>query len=71
MTGKTVLVIDDDRAFLIQLNQALKDAGYRVLEATDLADGMAMLERLHAEIDLTAVGSVTSVVAAFHPVGEP
>jgi two-component system, response regulator RegA len=55
---KTILVIDDDRAFLIQLNQALKDAGYRVLEATDVADGMAMLERFHAEIDLTVVDLV-------------
>ena len=58
MTGKTILLIDDDRGFLIQLNQALKDVGYRVLEATDMADGMAMLERLHAEIDLTVVDLV-------------
>jgi DNA-binding response OmpR family regulator len=58
MTGQTILVIDDDREFLIQLNQALKDAGYRVLEATDVAHGMAMLERLHAEIDLIVVDLV-------------
>ena len=56
--AKTILVIDDDRAFLIQLNQALKDAGYCVLEATDVPDGLAMLERLHAEIDLTVVDLV-------------
>lgn len=58
MKGKTILVIDDDPGFLIQLNQALKDAGYRVLEATDVADGMAMLERLHDQIDLTVVDLV-------------
>jgi DNA-binding response OmpR family regulator len=58
MMGKTILVIDDDRKFLIQVNQVLKDAGYNVFEATDVADGMAVLERLHADIDLTVVDLV-------------
>jgi CheY-like chemotaxis protein len=40
------------------VNQVLKDTGYHVLEATDVADGMAMLERLHAQIDLTVVDLV-------------
>ena len=56
--GKTILVIDDDRGFLLQLNTALRDAGYHVLEAIDVADGMATLERLHAQIDLTVVDLV-------------
>jgi two-component system capsular synthesis sensor histidine kinase RcsC len=58
VTGKTILVIDDDRAFLAQLNQILCDEGYHVLEATDVADGMAMLDRWHAQIDLTVVDLV-------------
>ena len=62
---KTILVIDDDRSFLIQLNQALKDAGYRVLEATDVANGMAMLERFHAQIDLTVVDLVLPAGSGF------
>lgn len=48
LIGKTVLVIDDDPVFQIQLNQILSDGGYHVLHATDVADGMAMLGRLHA-----------------------
>jgi CheY-like chemotaxis protein len=55
---KTILVIDDDAAFLIQLSHVLRDAGYHVLDATDVADAMAMLERLHAQIDLTIVDLV-------------
>jgi CheY-like chemotaxis protein len=51
-------VIDDDAAFLAQLTQVLKDAGYNVLAGTDLANGMAVLERLHADIDLTVVDLV-------------
>ncbi|MCU1273152.1 MAG: Blue-light-activated protein [Bryobacterales bacterium] len=58
MIRKTILVIDDDAAFLIQLSQVLRDAGYHVLEATDVADAMGMLERLHAQIDLTIVDLV-------------
>ena len=58
LIAKTVLVIDDDPVFLLQLNQILSDGGYHVLHATDVADGMAMLERLHAEIDLTVVDLV-------------
>jgi CheY-like chemotaxis protein len=56
--AKTILVIDDDAAFLAQLTQVLKDAGYNVLAGTDLANGMAVLERLHADIDLTVVDLV-------------
>ena len=52
---KPVLVIDDDRAFLVQVTQVLTDAGYYVLDATDVAEGMALLDRLHTKIDLTVV----------------
>ena len=55
---KTILLIDDDAAFLVELTQVLKDAGYYVLGAVDVAHGMAVLERLHAEIDLTIVDLV-------------
>jgi two-component system chemotaxis sensor kinase CheA len=55
---KTILVIDDDATFLIQLSRVLRDAGYHVLDATNVPDGMAMLERLHAQIDLTVVDLV-------------
>ena len=58
MIQKTILLIDDDAAFLFQLTQVLKDAGYHVLDAADVANGMAVLERLHAEIDLTVVDLV-------------
>jgi DNA-binding response OmpR family regulator len=56
--AKTILVIEDDAAFLAQLTQVLKDAGYNVLVGTDVASGMAVLERLHGEIDLIVVDLV-------------
>ena len=58
MIGKTILVIDDDAAFLTELRQLLRDAGYHVLDATDVANAMAVLERSHAQIDLTIVDLV-------------
>ena len=42
--GKTILVIDDDRGFLIQLNTALRDAGYHVLEASNGGEAMLLCE---------------------------
>ena len=58
LNRKTILVIDDDAAFLINLNQVLSDGGYHVLEATNVGEGMAVLERLHTQIDLAFVDLV-------------
>jgi DNA-binding response OmpR family regulator len=71
MMGKTILVIDDDRKFLIEVNQVLKDAGYNVFEATDVADGMAVLERLHADIDLTVIDLVLPGGSGFDSLTPP
>lgn len=42
--SKTVLTVDDSRTIRDLLRMTLQDAGYRVLQAEDGADGMTMLE---------------------------
>jgi PAS domain S-box-containing protein len=49
--GETVLVIDDEEMVRLLVTDALRDAGYRVLEARDGASGLAVLES-DARIDL-------------------
>jgi DNA-binding response OmpR family regulator len=41
MTGKKLLIIDDDRHLLLGLTARLKASGYRVICATDAISGMA------------------------------
>ena len=41
---KTLLIVDDDRAFLQRLARAMESRGYTVLTADTVADGMAQVE---------------------------
>jgi PAS domain S-box-containing protein len=50
-TGTTVLVVDDEAAVRMLVAEALIDAGYLVLEASDAAAGLRVL-RSNARIDL-------------------
>lgn len=46
------LVVDDDVLILMDATLILEDAGFRVLEATNVADALAVLDRHHRDIHL-------------------
>ena len=50
--GETVLVIDDENSILTITSKTLQSFGYKVLTATDGADGMAVYLEHKAEIDV-------------------
>jgi len=50
--AKRILVIDDDDAFLRQINDKLAEAGYGVLEAVNGTAALALLKKLHYQVDL-------------------
>lgn len=50
--GETILVIDDEEGVRVIMRQALEDFGYRVMEAENGADGVALYVQRREEIDL-------------------
>lgn len=46
------LVVDDDTLILMDAVLILEDAGFRVFEATNVADALAVLDRHHRDIHL-------------------
>lgn len=49
---QTILVVDDERNVRASTQKVLEYAGYRVLTAEEGAQGLALLERHHADIAL-------------------
>jgi PAS domain S-box-containing protein len=49
---ETILVVEDERIIRQRTSKCLRAAGYRVLEAADGPDALALWERHRAEIDL-------------------
>ena len=47
--SKTVLTVDDSRTIRDMLRVALTDAGYRVVQAADGVDGLAVLQTEHPD----------------------
>jgi len=55
--GKTVLVVEDDAAVRMLVTEALRDAGYQVLEAQDGPSGLqALMSATRVDLLLTDVG---------------
>lgn len=50
MTGKTVLLIDDEQGFLEPLEDALVSEGYRVLKAFTGEEALELLARQHVDL---------------------
>ena len=48
----TILVVDDEVLIRMALSDCLQDCGYKVLEAANADEAVAVLEQGHAEIDL-------------------
>ena len=54
--SKTILVVDDDRLFILQLRKILSDAGYRVLHAFSGTEAIQRFQQV--EIDLAIIDLV-------------
>ena len=55
MGAKTILIIDDDRTFRIDLCEMLNEAGYHVLEAATGGEALTKVETFLTGIDLIVV----------------
>lgn len=58
MPAKTILLVDDDPGFLLDLSGVLTEAGYRVKVALTGDEAWKTLERDHATIDLLIIDLV-------------
>lgn len=52
---RTILVVDDDDRFRVDMNRALHNAGYNVVEAVDGPEAISAIDRLRDGIDLMIV----------------
>ena len=66
---RTVLLVDDDPAFLSVTEQMLVDAGYRVLLAPDGNRAVRFLEQLRDEIDLAIIDLNLPGINGFELIG--
>lgn len=66
---KTILVVDDDPAFVAASEQLFSTAGYRVLQATDGVRAARMIEELHQKIDLAIVDLSLPGINGFELIG--
>lgn len=65
----TVLIIDDDPAFLDAMHQILAAPGYRVLRAMDGNEAVQLLEQHHALIDLAIIDLALPGLNGFEIIG--
>lgn len=65
----TILVVDDDPAFLDAMDKMLSVAGYRVLRARNGREAIDELEKRHDEIKLTIVDLALPDINGFELIG--
>lgn len=65
----TILLVDDDPAFLTQVRKMLSEAGYEVLEAPDGEGAARVLEERRGQIDLAIVDLLLPGVNGFELIG--
>src|SRR5690242_6027455 len=66
---QTVLIVDDDPAFLQLVEQMLLTAGYKTLRAADGTEAVAVLEKNYKEIDLAVVDLALPGINGFEIIG--
>jgi two-component system NarL family response regulator len=66
---QTVLVIDDDPAFMAAAESMLADAGYRVVQATDGSSAVRLLDLMRDDIDLAIVDLALPDINGFELIG--
>ena len=67
---KTILVVDDDPAFLSALTPLLSDAGYATITATDGEEALRKLESDSPVIDAVIVDLALPKVGGFSVIGK-
>ena len=55
-TLETVLVVEDDVLIRIAISEYLRECGYRVFEAANAAEALAVLQKAEVEIDVVLSG---------------
>ncbi len=69
MPAKTILLVDDDPGFLLNLSGVLTKAGYQVVAALTGHEAWKILERDHATIDLLIVDLVLPDIHGLEIIG--
>jgi CheY-like chemotaxis protein len=62
---RTALLIDDDRAFLIELRRFLMENGYRTLLAEHGEKGLTLAGKFHSELALVIVDLAMPVLGGY------
>lgn len=68
-SNRTILIVDDDPAFLAETEKALGDAGYQVLQATDGVRAARLLDELEGKIDLAIIDLALPGLNGFELIG--
>jgi CheY-like chemotaxis protein len=63
--GETVLVVEDDEDLRSLMAQALKQQGYKALEAANGEEGLLLFDRYRQEINLVVTDIVMPVMSGF------
>jgi CheY-like chemotaxis protein len=66
---RTILLIDDDPAFLLEIDRMLQGAGYVVLKAPDGERAVRLIEDRHEQIDLAIVDLALPGINGFELIG--
>lgn len=69
MPAKTILLVDDDPGFLLNLSGVLTEAGFRVIAALTGDEAWKILERHHSTIDLLIVDLVLPDIHGLEIIG--
>jgi DNA-binding response OmpR family regulator len=56
MTGKTILIIDDDQHLLLGLAARLRGNGYRIICASDVASGITLAQKKRPDLIILDLG---------------
>jgi signal transduction histidine kinase/ActR/RegA family two-component response regulator len=63
--GETVLVVEDDKDLRSLMAQALKQQGYKALEAANGEEGLLLFDKYRQEIDLVVTDIVMPLMSGF------
>jgi DNA-binding NtrC family response regulator len=58
--ARTVLIVDDDVAFVWWLGEMFTDAGYQAVPALNCSQALAVVNKLHLKIDVLVVSAALS-----------
>jgi len=66
---RTILVVDDDPAFVAESEELFSTAGYRVLQASDGIRAVRLLDEMHQKIDLAIIDLSLPGINGFELIG--